>query len=1429
MKKLCLVVVLAIIGFVSAHTATAQVELIIRPSETSALEFAQAVAQFPAKSASLDPALFDAVQSARPVYAFATPSGKAAAQVPYAFTLSVADSSTYEVVKERWERRGDIESVEPNATFSLTTSSAARTTALPPRSPNDPLADSLDHLQVIRAPDAWSVTTGEASVRIGLIDTGLDLDHPDLASQLWVNPGEDVNGNGRIDPSDRNGIDDDDNGWVDDLIGYDFVDRPDIVDVGDFQERDPDPAADIAGPASGHATAVAGAMSAAQDNGTGITGVAPGARLVPLRAFGGDGRGATDDIAAAILYAAQMGFDVVNLSFGRDFASPLIEDAIRYAIGRGTVVVASAGNNGGDAPHYPSDYPEVVSVAWFNADGTDIAFRGEFGVGIDLGAPGTAIYTTLKPDEAEAPSPETLYGRQSGSSMAAPLVAGAVGLLRSVDPALSPGSIQSILTASAVDVGAPGWDHRTAAGRLDMADALARALPARTAISAPSHLSGTDAASLPIVGTAIDPSFASYSVYYARGDDDLDARTDPWVRLAGPEPRQVIDDTLATVPAGTLAEGPYTVRLVTTLRSGTTVEDRRRIYIDRTPPRVQPLILQDGLVGGHHGVVADVASDDLTTASLHVTLHGRTETVRSDVRNARHGLAWPDTRGAGGVADVQVVLTNASGLSASYDTTLTLPQRQVNTALFDEMKLDVPHGALLPMATDFDDDGLHEITFNQYERGALGDTLRTVEWDGTGLVPFDALVANVIPRDTGDTNADGQQELLTQVGGATLLLEQPLTGGFPTLERFVDTTGLQNPGAEDALWGARLTDLDRDGRGEILGHNRSAWRVLEWNGSQYVEAARLPNPTGQDDADPAVSPNGFQQPEALVADFDADGRPNVLVGDNDGDWIVYEADGDDTYRVAWTHETTRIDAGARFARGDFDGDGDIDFVTYTQNLPILTDTGAREPPIGLYYFWETQGDDTYVLRRTLPVEGNSSSNGSIAAADFDTDGRDEVAVVHPPHLYLLEHDAQGDWQLAYHRGGSPGLRSPALVAADITGDARPDLVAGTADETLHLWQFRSGAAARPPPQWVAAHAQSSTSVFLRWRAPQADSVTVWAGAPNEALNPLGASVDSSTTVEASAEQRYALWAWYGGEPSPLSSPRLVRPHAPAVVQSVAYPSARSVALRFTQPINSPVAPDQFRLDAGPSPTALLQQEGGRLVTLRFDPAPDPRDDILRWHGLRDVEGTPVQQAEVPVAFPAPSGDALIVEDWTLQDERSVALTFNAPLSAAEAQDRTNYRLAPRGRVTRVQFDASQPHRVVVEVEGAVFGAVGEPITLRLSGVRSASGALLGDAGGAIRLVEPASDLAGVYVYPNPHYGPRHAPFVTVAGLPVEATVHILSPHGTILRTLSETGRDGGLRWDLQDRTGRPVPSGVYLIQVESPDQESVLRKAAIIR
>ena len=1439
-KKLYIAALILYLGWMPPEAA-AQASFIVRLETSASSDLIEALELGTASKRGNYAVLFDQVSDVQAVEGELL-AGKKAALPFRAFTLTTSDSVQSAALLAVWaaqpgvayaqhnhqyrldgfEKHGNS---EPGSLGFLEAPAHGRLNA------SSQQLDSLAHLSVIRALEAWNITTGNPDVQIGLVDTGLFFEHPDFAGQIWINPGEDLNGNNQFEASDYNGIDDDGNGFIDDLRGYDFVDRTVNVEQGDYFQRDPDPSEDDQmGGGRGHGTLVAGILAANLDKGEGAAGVAPDSRLVSLRAFGADGTGEDDDIAAAIIYAAQQGLDVLNLSFGDVYYSPLMREAIQFAVSQGTVVVASAGNLGGDDPHYPSDYPEVISTAWFLEDGSGIAGRATYGIGIDLGAPGSFIYTTLMPntDENGDFDPDGLYGRRSGSSVAAPMVAGAAALLRAVEPTLSPASIQSILLGSARDLNEPGWDHRTGAGLLDVATALSRRLPARVAIDTPEHDTGWTGDPLPITGSVVDPAFLSYSVYFAEGDEDLGS---DWQQIAGPVETQKLRDTLAVWQAGALPDGIYTLRLAATIRTGGTIEDRRRVYLDRTPPEVTPRIFNAGLISGRHGIVADVATDDLTDVRMEVQTGTETFTVQGERRARVHGLSWSDEVGRGGPAQVRIIATNRSGLESELTASFEVPRLNANTALFSETALSVPHGYLLPHATDFDQDNLLEVTLNRYEEGWIGDTLATYEWDGGDFRPAQKLVANVIPRDVGDSDGDGLQELLTQVAAATLLLEQEAAITYPADVSFVDTTGLSDPFADNAAFGALLTDLDADGRGEMLVHNTKQWRVLEYANGQYTDVLRLDNPTAA--ANSEITQNEFQQPLAIENDFDGDGQRDLLVGDGDGDWIIYENTGDNTMASVWTYETPRYNAGARFGSGDFDGDGVIEFVTYTQNWTQPTSAGEREPDIGLYYFWDSVGNDRYTLVDSLPMPGLLSRHGSMTTADFDSDGRDELVLVNAPDLYVFSFDANLQRTLRYHRRSmsdtkTDGMRSVAMVAADFDSDGVPDLVAAGADERLHHFVFDAVAATQPPPVWERAFALNAQTVFLSWHATGADSVAVYAGAPGTPFDlfATGSSRDSLSIPQHAAAQ-FALRGWYGGVLSPLSEARRVRLHAPAVILDIAYPAAQTVELIFSEQLQPEILPDQFLFE-GTSPIAALLARGNQSVVLRFE-EDIPQQGRLQWMGLEDAEGTPVGQHAVDLSFPVATEGSLFIVQSKIPSMNTVLLTFNKPVDPAFATDVSNYTLKPSGTVTAATLNPEKPTEVQVTVAGRAIGATGLETSLIVRRMRGIQGEALASEGTAVLLTATAENLDAVYVFPNPFRSAQHQPQVIIAGLPEAATVSIFSVQGVPVRELEETDGNGGISWDLLDAQGQMVPSGMYLVRVEAPDEQAVLIKAAIIR
>jgi len=273
------------------------------------------------------------------------------------------------------------------------------------------------NLNHVNAPEVWAQGfTGEGVV-VAVVDTGVDSSHRELSSNIWVNPGE-IPGNG---------IDDDGNGFVDDRRGWDFV-------AGDNDPND----------GNGHGTHVAGTIAAAND-GFGSTGVAPGATIMPVRVLDSDGAGSIYDVAAGIRYAVDNGADVINLSLGGGYSSTLLSSLI-YAGQNGVFVVAAAGNAAGATPAYPAAFSaeltHVLSVGAHDSLDAKASFSNSVGASgaVQVAAPGVGIYSTL---------PDNRYGRSSGTSMAAPHVAGLAALALSANTALAPEAVRSLIVDGA--------------------------------------------------------------------------------------------------------------------------------------------------------------------------------------------------------------------------------------------------------------------------------------------------------------------------------------------------------------------------------------------------------------------------------------------------------------------------------------------------------------------------------------------------------------------------------------------------------------------------------------------------------------------------------------------------------------------------------------------------------------------------------------------------------------------------------------------------------------------------------------------------------------------------------------------------------------------------------------------------------------------
>lgn len=1285
--------------------------------------------------------------------------------------------------------------------------------------PNDPLYPQQMHA-MCSIPQAWNLSTGSSQVVVGVVDSGILRDHPDLAANVWYNDNEIPD----------NGIDDDNNGYVDDYSGWDFCDAPELVDeaLGDYLDPDNDVTDE-----NFHGTHVAGIIGAVGNNATGVSGVCWNVKIMAIRAgfrtVGGQGYLQDDDAAAALIYGADMGCRVINMSWGDPNYSPIIADACEYAASRGVILVASAGNDPIPVLSYPARLSEVISVGAVNKTRT-IAGFSSYGVDLDLVAPGEGVLSTYKLDEGE------MYFEQNGTSMSSPYVVGGIALLLSIMPELSPGEVRSRLLTSCDDLGDLGVDIKYGHGLLNVRHLLENTNPPAISITNPSELSGISSP-FEITGSIVGSDFFRYSVMRS-------GKTSPsaldWRNVANDQTQplyyyqQVEDGVIApfNIPDA-LAEGKYLIRIQYEDKLGKKFNLYRSVIYDHSLPYIR----ENTLTGFKRydaqnlRYYASAMFNESVRSYLRISASdGSTHYSYAVTLDSLQVWALPPSIPPGNIG-IEVFANNTAGLSMQSSLIPNFMNIQyIAIPSYGWEKTEIGT-ARVPLAKnyDFDGNGMPEYAAMELPTSGYG-RVRIYEPTPAGHIVKHDMNDNYQLLGLGNTNAAGV-ELLTHKADRAYLRETVGTDLYPSTIVWADTSV---SGGTIAVFNTNgipgvLTIKNLPAENVIQAYTRNA------NGSMGARNT-LHNPT-------ATNLRNSFVPTIIVDNLDGDNIPDILAADTDGDLLIYEIINQNVEQLRWTKRMPVANT-YQLACGDFDGNGRKDFMAGGYFTDVLN------PDMNFWYFeaFTSNSDNHYSSMGSIMFNTVQVQN-SIAAEDIDNDGSSELIMALSPNLYTVKFQ-NGQFVPTFFAQSYRTYQLHSWRDANNSVNFMTNYRVSADSLVAVQWSPDEPFTGPPTPVLQTINPLNESSVRLSWLRDSAQAYRVYRKNPDQTVQMI-AEVDATsytdTGLNSGQTYAYALSALnyaYNPEESIPTLWRELTPNPRPDVLSIRMVNDRELRVVFNQQMaNDIINPGYFFVNRGignPSSVNTILDHHGVLLrfTQSFSSALSPYT-----LNLRNVYGStgviPVSDFytfDYVVDTVPPELTATVI----LPDQKSVRLMFSEDLLPETVADLENYLLTcPQNdtdnRIESVSFNEAQDSQSVTITLKSKLRYSNGAYYIRISRLQDLAGNLISPQYNLARfLLTDIKDLSKLKVYPNPAK-PESGNWLTFINFPAgkQGRLAIYDAAGSLVYKTSigpfdPVSNNITWRWNMINQKGLKVSSGIYYYVVDM-GKDTARGKIAIIK
>ncbi|MCF7857807.1 MAG: S8 family serine peptidase [Candidatus Cloacimonetes bacterium] len=1285
--------------------------------------------------------------------------------------------------------------------------------------PNDPeFFSQLTNLANCNIPLSWDYTTGNEQIIVSIVDSGLHFDHPDLQNNIYVNPDE----------IDNDGIDNDGNGYIDDVRGWDFVDAPELssIALGDYLQQDNDPTDDL-----NHGTHVAGIIAADTNNNLGVSGISWNLQLLIVRSGFSTMNGGylqDDDAAAGIIYAADMGADVINISWGDRNFSQIIADACFYAYNKGTIIVAAAGNEGATVSHqvvFPAQLSTTLAVGAVDSNKNLAAFSS-YGPQIDLVAPGQGIVSTYSTE------PEDLYNVQSGTSMSAPFVSGVISLLLSVESGLNFSEIRGRLMSSCQDLGVNGFDNIFGNGLLDAYSLLTSSSYPILEITSPLDYTGFNS-NFGIFGTVQSSNFWRYSVKYTSVEmptpndwHNVDPEIDYYY-----EP--VTDDLIAQFLVDNyLADDQYQIKLELTTSNNQHYSTFKTIYIDQTPPEFNEEFAV--YMKRYTAEIPEYYIQALFDEIVNVELRQAPSTEFIPYNSVADSIHIIKIKDFPQYVDIDLTARNISGLETIVNEAYSFETdfQAVDIHGFNQI-ISGNELVSTQKSWDFDNNGKQEII--ALETVDNEQTLKILELNENELITKHEFSAVFWPHDLGNTNTSGMEILGIQLDRP--LIMETLSGmTYPSQPIYVDDTSLS----------ANFADYDDDGVDEVIlikneTVNGFSQRVLTLNkrfGDNFVREATIINDT------PTTIKNNFSA-KVICAKFDSDEYPDILASDNDGDIMIFEKESTE-YEMVWQYRMP-VENAFNVCSGDFTGDGELEFCVggYNQNLTDLAKSYSY------FEIFKNSGVNNDYHSLGYIAFSEVDTKNSLMTIDIEDNGDDEFVIAVPPNIYVADYvDGQfvPIWQ-------GISTKTSSNVIAGVSKSAEQDafIVTNVEDNADHILSsliiIAEEFTGPSTPQFFTAVPLDSVSVYLSWEHPSAESYNVYRKiSGNVSLIAENILLSEFTDIELNTSDTlyYQVTAVNDSYDPPESRPTKWKQAIPSYIPeliNLRMISKYELKLKFNLTIgnlaNTVFSVEFNRQKIYPVSVNIIEQNTSLILSFN-EQFEDYEDYLLNIHGLTGTSGVPVDPGPYQFQF---ENDAFPPEitSANIYELRMVNLVFSEQIEELSAEDITNYTLGLPAvdlgnHIEEIEYFTSDSSYVQLTFQEELK-YTNQPYFIKVKNIKDLAGNMISNSGNkchfSLTSMLGLRNLKRLKVYPNPlDISKSLVDKINFINLPleVEGELWIYNLDGELVYK-SDVGPYSSnnlmpyFSWECENNTGNHVSSGIYFYLIR---MGSDVRKGKII-